>query len=129
MHTRPFESCCGLTIIANISSDKPVGGKETAQDMVKRQFLHILKDTATCSAFTRYNSSLVVLNKGQNDAYAGAMKELGYELLKEFENWNEHNQPLYLYFKSGGLKKDLPLPAPKVKDAPPPAASKPTTNR
>lgn len=126
MITTTFYGCCGLRVIADIQANALPTTQNPAQDQVFNQIRSILFQNPTMASGGQknvHNSSLIVLNQGQQDAYGKALISLGYEIIKEFPNWNERKQPLYLYFKEGGLKADLPtLPekAPqKVKDETP----------
>lgn len=118
-----FYGCCGLRVIADIVPSHPVTTKGlSASEMVQNQIRDILAVHQMMNSGGQkntHNSSLIVLNKAQNDAYAEGLTALGYSVIKEFPNWNEHKQPLFLYFKEGGPKADLPDAVVKVKNEPP----------
>lgn len=118
-----FYGCCGLRVIADIVPNAPPTPKGlSSSEMVQNQIRgtlathDILRSGGQKEA---HNSSLIVLNKAQNDAYAEGLTALGYSVIKEFSNWNERKQPLFLYFKEGGPKADLPAAVVKVPNAPP----------
>lgn len=117
-----FYGCCGLRVIADIAPSGVAQPKGlSASEMVQNQILNILSTNDQLKSGGQkesHNSSLIVLNKAQNDAYAEGLSALGYSVIKEFPNWNERKQPLFLYFKEGGPKADLPA-AVKVKNEPP----------
>jgi hypothetical protein len=127
-----FYGCCGLRVIAEIVPNMAPTSKISAQDNVYNQIRSILQSHQTLVSGgqeSTHNSSLIVLNDQQRKSFEETLFSLGYEFLKKFPNWNERKQPLYLYFKEGGPKADLPAPktAPKVKDETlrsPPTASR-----
>lgn len=126
-----FYGCCGLRVIADIVPNAPVTPKGlSASEIVQNQIRNMLAISNILRSGGQketHNSSLIVLNKAQNDAYAEGLAALGYSVIKEFSNWNERKQPLFLYFKEGGPKADLPAAVVKVKNEPP--RKSPTASR
>jgi hypothetical protein len=112
MHASEYFGCCGLRIVAGYNPSL-FSSQLSSLDQIRKDLDRTIRSLA-CVSGKSHNSVTSVLNEKQNTAYASVMAEYGFELLRVFPNYNENKQPLYLYFKEGGLMTDLP-PL-KVKD-------------
>lgn len=114
MNRNDFPACCGLRVVTNIAPSlwsAPLSATEQVRKELKAMFV---KGGPLCSHNHRNQlvSTLIVLNKVQYDKYNQVLLDEGYILLVQFPNWNEHKQPLYLYFKEGGPMDAKPEKAP-----------------